>query len=102
VKKSGKILFLNLDDVLWIEAVGDYASFHTKEYSFLVHKTMKELESRLDPNLFVRIHRSSIIHLEAIENIAQWTKGRWKVNLKNGQSIFISRSGAQKLKRFFL
>ena len=61
---------------------------------------MKELETRLDPELFVRVHRSSIIHLEAIKEIVQWTKGRWKIFLKNGHSLIISRSGAQRLKKF--
>lgn len=102
VKKSGKILILGLADVFWIEAVGDYVNFHTKDDSFLILQTLKELEARLDPNSFVRVHRSSIINLEAIKEIVQWTKGRWKVHLKGDHSIMISRSGAQRLKKFML
>ena len=102
VKKRGKMFILSLGDVLWIEAVGDYVNIHTKDDSFLLLKTMKELETRLNPNRFIRLHRSSIIHLEAIKEIVQWTKGRWKVYLEDGQSVVISRSGAQKLKKFMI
>lgn len=102
VKKSGKIVVLNLDEVEWIEAVGDYVHIHAQHESFLVLKTMRELEGRLDPNRFLRVHRSSIIRLQAVREIVPWTKGRWKIHLKGGHQTLISRSGAQRLKKFML
>ncbi len=102
VKKSGKILILNVNEVQWIEAMGDYVNLHTSKDTYLVMQSLKQLETRLEPDRFVRVHRSSIVNLEAIKEIAPWSKGKWKIILKDGNEIVISRSGAQRLKNFML
>jgi two-component system LytT family response regulator len=102
VKKSGKIKVLSIDDIQWIEAMGDYVKIHTISNSYMVHQSMAYLESRLDPERFVRVHRSSIVNLEAVKDIVPWTKSRFKVNMKDGHEILLSRTGAQKLKKFML
>jgi DNA-binding LytR/AlgR family response regulator len=102
VKKAGKILILNVNEVQWIEAEGDYVNLHTAEDSYLVLQSLKQLETRLEPDRFVRVHRSSIVNIEAIKEIAPWSKGKWKIILKDGNEIVISRSGAQRLKKFLL
>jgi DNA-binding LytR/AlgR family response regulator len=102
VKKAGKILILNVNEVQWIEAEGDYANLHTSKDTYLVLQSLKQLETRLEPDMFVRVHRSSIVNLEAIKEIAPWSKGKWKIILKDGNEIVISRSGAQRLKNFML
>jgi len=102
VKKSGKIIILGVQDIQWIEAEGDYAHLHTKEGSYLVLQTMGSLQSRLDPGRFVRVHRSAIVQLDAVQEIVPWSKGKWKVRLKNGKEVLISRAGAGRLKTFML
>jgi two-component system LytT family response regulator len=102
VKKAGKIIMLNINEVQWMEAEGDYVNLHTAEDSYLVLQSLKQLETRLEPDKFVRVHRSSIVNLEAVKEIAPWSKGKWKIILKDGNEIIISRSGAQRLKKFML
>lgn len=102
VKQSGKIVILNVSDIQWIEAMGDYVNFHTEKDAYLVLQSMRHLESRLEPDRFVRVHRSSIVNLEAIKEIVPWTNGRLKINMKDGHEIILSRSGAKKLKKFMI
>lgn len=102
IKKAGKIIILNINEVQWMEALGDYVNLHTAEDSYLVLQSLKQLETRLEPDKFVRVHRSSIVNLEAIKEIAPWSKGKWKIILADGHEIIISRSGAQRLKKFML
>jgi DNA-binding LytR/AlgR family response regulator len=102
VKQSGKIVVLNVDEIHWIEAMGDYVNLHTAQRSYLILQSMNHLETRLDPNRFVRVHRSSLVNLDGIKEIVQWTKGRLKLNLKDGHEIILSRSGARRLKKFML
>jgi two-component system LytT family response regulator len=102
VKRSGKIVVLHVDEIQWVEAMGDYVNLHTAEGIYTVLQSMKHLEARLNPTRFIRVHRSSIVNLEAIKEIIPWTKGRFKVNLKDGQEIILSRSGASRLKKFML
>lgn len=102
VKQSGKIVILNVDELQWIEAMGDYVNLHTAKGSYLASKSMSFLETRLDPERFVRVHRSSIVNLGAIKEIVHWSKDRLKVNLKDGNQIIISRTGAKRLKKFMI
>ena len=102
IKQGRKIKMVSVHDIDWIEAKGDYVNIHTKDKTYLILQTLKHLEKELDPNQFVRIHRSSIINLDAILEIIPWTSGRFKINLKNKGQIFISRSGAERLKKFMI
>ncbi len=102
IKQSGKIIILNLDEIQWIEAMGDYVNIHTSEESYLVQQSLSHLESRLDPNRFVRIHRSSIVNLDAVQKIVNWANGKYKVYLKDGEELTLSRSGAKRLKKLMI
>jgi DNA-binding LytR/AlgR family response regulator len=57
------------DDLLFVEALKDYVVVHTRKESYTIHSTMKDVEQKLNPRLFVRVHRSFIVNLEAIESI---------------------------------
>lgn len=69
VKQESKLLKVNTADILWIEALGDYVSIHTAKDRFTVYATMKDMESKLAPQDFVRVHRKYIIRLDKIKAI---------------------------------
>jgi two-component system LytT family response regulator len=102
VKKGGKMIVIRTEEIRWVEAMGDYVNLHTLQGEYLALKTMNFLEKRFDPERFVRAHRSAIVNLEAVTDIIRWTKGRFKVRLKDGREILASRAGAQRLRRFML
>jgi DNA-binding LytR/AlgR family response regulator len=73
VKTEGRLVKLDLQKVLWIEAQGDYACIHMDGKSQLVHSRMKTLENRLPPRDFVRVHRSFIVRIEKVSDIGDTT-----------------------------
>ncbi|MCC6317187.1 MAG: LytTR family transcriptional regulator [Gemmatimonadaceae bacterium] len=83
-------------DLLWISAAGNYAELHGPRGRQLARITMSELERRLDPTRFVRVHRSSIIALDAVREVRR-NGGSVEVVLSNGQAIALSRLGRKAL-----
>lgn len=69
IKNSGILVKINLKEILWIEALGDYMTINTIEKKYTIHSTMKMIESKLDPHKFIRVHRSSIISIDYITSI---------------------------------
>ena len=102
IKQSGRIIIISTGEISLIKAMDDYAEIHTNNDSYLIQQSLNHLESRLDPDQFLRVHRSFIANIDAIKDIVSWSSGRYKLFLKNGKEIFLSRSGYQKLKRFIL
>lgn len=100
--RSGtKISIIPVDKVLWIEAQDDYVMIHTSEGKFLKQKTMKYYEDHLNPNDFIRIHRSSIVKLTEIKQIELFEKESFRVILKDGKVLPVSKTGYTKLKSIF-
>ena len=102
VKQGGRVVILYCDDLIFIEAMEDYANLHTMKDSYLVQQTLNYLESRLNPEKFIRAHRSYIVNIDAVREIQTWTNSRYKLVLKNCKEIILSRSGVKKLKKFFI
>lgn len=69
IKSNGRLVNLNFDDILYVEALSDYVTFCTKEKKFIVHSTMKDLETKLPNTKFIRVHRSFIVNIDKIELI---------------------------------
>jgi two-component system LytT family response regulator len=86
----------------WVKAEGDYARIHAKGSSYLVYRTLTELESRLDPARFLRIHRSTIVRLDGIVEVQPADNGRYRVTLTDGTTFIVSRSGAGALRNLIL
>ncbi|MCC8146010.1 MAG: LytTR family transcriptional regulator [Bacteroidales bacterium] len=100
VKKSGAIHFIPVNQVLYIEANGDYVLIYTKETKFLKDRTMKYWENHLPAECFVRIHRSFIVNLEYIDKIELYEKDSYRVQLKGYErSLKVSNSGYKLLKQ---
>ena len=80
VKSGGRVFFLRTDDIVWIEAAGNYVRLHLGEDSHLFRETMNGMEARLDPRRFVRIHRSRIVNSDRIKELQPWFNGEYVVD----------------------
>ncbi len=99
VKESDKVIMINTGDIYWIEAMEDYVNLHTKSKEYLFNQSLSTLETKLEPDLFIRVHRSYIINLEAVKELQTWSNNRLKCILVDGNEIILSRSGTKRLKR---
>jgi two-component system LytT family response regulator len=91
IREKGQIIFLDIADIDWIEAADYYACLHVDKKSYLLRRSMTELEKEFDANLFCRIHRSAIVNLERIQALAFNADGDSEVVLKNGARLPLSR-----------
>ncbi len=98
VEQGSKLVSITVTDVIWIEADGDYTKIHTTKQSFLSNKSMNELEQKLNPQLFQRVHRSAIISIAAIKEVYKEASGP-KVVLTNNVIVKVSRTYADALKK---
>src|SRR5262249_54867670 len=92
IKSGGRIYFLDTNEIDWIEAEGNYVSVHSGKKSHLLRETISSLESQLDPKKFLRIHRSSIIRIDRIQELQPWFHGEYRVILQNGTQLTLSRN----------
>ena len=99
VKTGGKVVFLKAEDIEWVEAAGNYVKLHVNGESFLYRESMKNMESRLDGELFVRIHRSAIINVDRIKELQPWFHGEYVVILNDGTRLMASRVFSDRLDR---
>ena len=97
VKSGGRVFFVRTEEIDWIEAAGNYVRLHMKDQSHLFRETMNQMESRLDPQRFFRIHRSRIVNTERIKELQPWFNGEYVVLLQNGAQLRLSRSYREKL-----
>lgn len=91
VKTNGRIIFLRLEEVDWMEAAGNYVKIHVGNESHLIRETMNNLEAQLDREQFVRIHRSTIINIDKLKELQSWFNGEYKVILTTNAQLIMSR-----------
>lgn len=101
IKDGSSITFVPVRDIDWIDAAGDYMCVHVQGETHIMRTTMKELEKKLDPSLFQRVHRSTIVNLERVEKVSSHINGEFHLTLKCGNSLKMSRSYKDKVKHFF-
>jgi len=99
VKSNGRIAFVRLDDVEWIESEGNYVRLHVPGASHLVRETMNGIEARLDPAQFMRIHRSAVVNVAFIEDLRPWFTGEYVVRMRSGKELTLTRSHRESLRR---
>lgn len=99
IKKSGRIHVISTEKINYLEAQDDYVMVYTSEGRFLKQQTMKYFEKHLDPEQFVRVHRSYIANVTCIERIEPYEKSNFILILKDGNKVPVSRSGMQLLKQ---
>ncbi|MBW2276337.1 MAG: response regulator [Deltaproteobacteria bacterium] len=98
VRDGASVTIVADRDIDFVQAEDDYIAIHTGGRSLLKHQTIASLEQELDPSLFVRIHRSTIINVDRIDRIELLAKDRYVACLEDGSQLSISRSGHKRLK----
>ena len=101
IKDGSSISFVPVRDIDWIDAAGDYMCVHAKGETHIMRTTMKDLEARLDPTMFQRVHRSTIVNLERVEKVSSHINGEFHLSLSCGSTLKMSRSYKDKVKHFF-
>jgi two-component system LytT family response regulator len=97
IKAGGRITFLRVDEINWIEADDKYVHLHTDKAHPMVRQTLSAMESQLDPGKFQRIHRSTIVNVEQIKELQPLFSGEHAVHLKDGTKLTLSRNYKDKL-----
>src|SRR5215831_10637179 len=97
IKSGGRIFFLKMEEIDWIEAAGNYLRLHVGAEIHLLRETMNALEGRIDPERFLRIHRSTIVNIERIREIQPLFHGDHVVILRDGTELTLSRTYRQRL-----
>jgi two-component system LytT family response regulator len=99
VKVAGKFIVIDLADVDWISAADNYVTLHAGGEEYLARDTMDRLERELDPDRFVRIHRSAIVQVDRIKELLPDFHGDFTVVLRNGTRVTLSRTYRAKVEQ---
>ncbi|MDQ2976450.1 MAG: LytTR family DNA-binding domain-containing protein [Acidobacteriota bacterium] len=91
IKESGRAFFLSVDEIYWINAQGNYVQIHAKDSAYLLRETMNSMESKLDPQKFLRIRRSTIVCVDQIKEMQPLFNGEYAVILKDATQLTSSR-----------
>ena len=97
LRSTDRVSFVEVAAIDWIEADGDYVRLHTGKYSHLMRGTLSSLEAQLDPAIFVRIHRSTIVRLARVRELQPYFHGEYVVFLQDGTKLKLSRSYRERL-----
>lgn len=98
IRDRGQVHVVPVEKLEHAEALDDYIQLHSEGRSFLKTQSLSDLETRLDPKSFVRIHRSHIVNIRFVARIERASKDSQVVVLRNGEKVPVSRSGQEKLK----
>ncbi len=100
IKDRGQIFRVDVDTIERIDAAGDYMCIYTGDNTLILRETMKDLEKRLDPRRFQRVHRSTIVNLDLVKQVKPHTNGECFLVLNSGASVKVSRSYREVVARF--
>lgn len=100
IKDRGQIFRVDVDTIERIDAAGDYMCIYTADNSLILRETMKDLEKRLDPRVFQRVHRSTIVNLGQVRQVKPHTNGECFLVLESGAQVKVSRSYRDVVARF--
>lgn len=97
VRSGAKDLFVNIQQISWIEAADYYVCLHVGDQKHLLRESIKHLETQLDPKQFIRVHRSAIVNIEFVQEIRREGRSEGWIQLSNGERVRLSAAGWQKL-----
>jgi len=98
IKVKGKILFINLSDVVAVQADGDYVSLERNGSSYLVRELISAVAEQLEPQGFIRIHRSILVNTSFVEEIRPYSTGEYGLRVKGGKEYTVTRTYKKNLK----
>jgi len=100
IRQGRETLRLPVDSIEWVDAAGDYMCIHARGETHILRGTMKELEEILDPKLFQRVHRSTIVNLRLVKSLRAHMNGEYFLKLEGGQELKLSRTYRDKVEYF--
>ncbi len=101
VKTTGRVFFLRVDEIDWIEAAGNYVKLHVGRETHMIRETMNGIEGKLDPDKFLRIHRSTVVHIDRIKELHPMFSGDYAVILRDGTELALSRNYRERFLELF-
>ena len=100
IKDRDSIKLIKMDSIAWVDAAGDYMCVHAEGETHIMRCTMTQLLKELDADIFKRVHRSTIVNLNCIEEVIPHTKGEYFLQIDNGERIKVSRNYRDTIKLF--
>jgi len=100
IRDGGRTTWVDQDDIEWIDAAGDYMCVQALGTTYIMRKTMKELEKELDANILQRIHRSTIVNVRLVREMESHINGEYFLTLDSGHRVKLSRTYKDKLRLF--
>jgi hypothetical protein len=90
-KRGGSEVVVEVADIDWIEASGNYAILHVGGETFEIRSSLARLEGELDPKRFVRVHKSHLVNITRVAEVTPWVSGDWRIRLQDGAEVNLSR-----------
>jgi two-component system LytT family response regulator len=100
IRDGGRTTWVNQNNIEWIDAAGDYMCVQAQGVTYIMRKTMKELETELDGSILQRIHRSTIVNIRQVKELESHINGEYFLTLDSGHRVKLSRTYKEKLKLF--
>jgi two-component system LytT family response regulator len=97
-KANGRILFLDFSDILAVQAEGNYVSLRHRPNAYLVHESLSSMAEKLAPYGFIRIHRSVVVNISAVEEIQPLPTGGYRLRVKGGKEYLVTRTYKHNLR----
>jgi two-component system LytT family response regulator len=97
IKSGGRVIFLKVEEIDWMRAVGNYVRLQVGRDAHLMRETMTGMETKLNPDRFMRIHRSTIVNLDRVKEVQPWAKGEYVVIMRDGTRLIMSRRYRERL-----
>ena len=98
IRDGGEIVRVATANIDWIDAAGDYMCVHAGGTTHIMRSTMRELEERLDPAVFQRVHRSTLVNLQRVEKVLPHRNGEYRLVLRGGETVKMGRTYKDKVR----
>ena len=95
-KRGGSEVVVEVADIDWVEASGNYAILHVGGETFEIRSSLAKLEGELDPRRFVRVHKSHLVNIARVAEVVPWVSGDWRIRLQDGAEVNLSRRYRQR------
>ena len=96
VRRKGREVMVEVADIDWIEASGNYAVLHVGDERFEIRSSLTKLEGELDVKKFVRVHKSHLVNIARVVEVTPWVSGDWRIRLQSGAEVNLSRRYRQR------
>ena len=97
VRNNGAVIFVRLEEIDWFGAADNYVILHRGRETHMIRATMADLESKLDPARFLRVHRSAIVNLDRIRELRPWFRGDYLIVLRDGTELTLTKNHRENL-----